>query len=183
MTNIFGTTVPECGTELASPNERLVRRSAMPKSEYGKQEIYTPDELAGLIVRHFRPSGRICEPCKGGGAFTKHLPGCDWYEIEEGRDFLQAAGQWDWIVTNPPWKDVKPILEKSMETSENIVFLCWLTAIFTKARQRMLKENGFGVVEMLYVPTPPKPWPQSGFQLAAIWMRKGWGGSTTISHA
>jgi len=155
--------------------------SALPRADFGEQAIYTPDELAGAIVDHFKPSGRICEPCKGGGAFVRAMPGCEWFEIEEGRDFLTAEGRWDWIVTNPPWKDTGAFLQKSMKHADNIVFLCWLTAMLTKARNRMVQEAGFGVVEMLLVPTPPPPWPQSGFQLAATWVRRGWQGSAAFS--
>jgi hypothetical protein len=109
------------------------------------------------------------------------MPGADWYEITEGRDFLKAQGQWDWIVTNPPWELVAEFLEKSMQCADNIVILCWLAALYTKARQRMIREAGFGMVEMLYVPTPLPPWPQSGFQLAAMWLRRGWTGGVQIS--
>ena len=72
-------------------------------------------------------------------------------------------------------------LTKSMQCADNIVILCWLAALYTKARQRMIKDAGFGMVEMLYVPTPPPPWPQSGFQLAAMWLRRGWTGGVQIS--
>ena len=155
-------------------------RSCLPGNT-GEQAIYTPDELAALIVSHFKPSGRICEPCKGGGSFVRAMPGCDWYEIAEGKNFLTAQGRWDWIVTNPPWELVAEFLAKSMQCSDNIVMLCWLTALYTKARQRMIREAGWGMVEMLYVPTPPAPWPQSGFQLAAMWLRRGWTGGVQIS--
>ena len=154
--------------------------SQMAKGD-GVQEIYTPDDLARMIVNHFRPSGRICEPCKGGGAFVRALPGCDWFEVQEGRDFMAADGKWDWIVTNPPWNDVRLFLRKSMQHADNIVFLCWASAWWTKARQREIREHGFGMVEMLSCPTPPPPWPQSGFLLSAVWLRRGWNGGTLIS--
>jgi hypothetical protein len=146
----------------------------------GVQEIYTPDDLAKLIVQHFRPSGKICEPCRGDGAFVRAMPGCDWYEKADGKDFMLAEGKWDWIVTNPPWNDVRIFLRKSMTHADNIVFLCWASAWWTKARQREIRECGFGMVEMCFVPTPPAPWPQSGFLLAAVWLRRGWTGSTKL---
>lgn len=161
----------------------LVVHSALPKAREhaGEQAVYTPDELAAEIVAHFRPAGRVCEPCKGGGAFLRAMPGADWFEIAEGRDFLTAEGRWDWIVTNPPWRDVGPFLAKAMECADNVVFLCWLTGVLTKARLRMIREAGFGIAELLLVPTPPPPWPQSGFQLAATWLRRGWRGSAAFS--
>lgn len=147
----------------------------------GKQEIYTPDELAHAIVTHFRPRGKLCEPCKGAGAFLRAMPEADWYEKAEGRDFMAAEGHWDWIVTNPPWNDVALFLRKAMRHADNVVFLCWAASWWTRSRQREISQAGFGMVEMLCVPTPPPPWPQSGFQLAAVWLRRGWTGSMTIN--
>ena len=148
----------------------------------GEQRIFTPDELARDIVSHFRPSGRLLEPCKGDGAFLRAMPGCDWFEIAEGSDFLTATGEWDWIVTNPPWRDVGPFLEKAMQCADNIVFLCWASAWWSKCRQRLIREGGFGMAEMYFVPTPPPPWPQSGFLLAATWIRRGWRGGMTLTQ-
>ena len=162
-----------------------VRHSNLPKvrAKCGKQDVMTPDGLAADIVAHFRPAGRVCEPCKGDGAFLRAMPGADWFEIVEGRDFLTAAGRWDWIVTNPPWRDLGPFLDKAMECADNVVFLAWASAWFTKYRQRRLHEEGFGMVEMLCMDTPMvEPWPDSGFILCATWIRKGWTGSMKVSY-
>jgi hypothetical protein len=158
----------------------LVRHSLA--SGVGEQVVYTPDDLAAGIVGHFRPAGRVCEPCKGGGAFLRAMPGADWFEIAEGRDFLTAAGRWDWIVTNPPWRELGPFLDKAMTCADNVVFLAWASAWWSKARQRKIEAAGFGMAEMLLCPTPPKPWPQSGFLLGAVWLRRGWQGSMAISR-
>ncbi len=149
----------------------------------GNQDIQTPDALARLIVNHFMPSGKICEPCKGNGAFIRALEGKDvaWYEIKEGRDWLTAEGHWDWIITNPPWNSVRKFLTKAMECSDNIVFLCWAASWWTKRRTKMIREAGFGIVEILLVPTPPT-WPPTGFALSATWVRRGWDGGIKISN-
>ena len=68
-----------------------------------------------------------------------------------------------------------------MAHADNVVFLTWLTAVLTKARHRKIAESGFGIVEMLLVPTPPPPWPQSGFQLAATWIRRDWQGGAAFT--
>ena len=167
-TDLFG--VPVCDSQ----------KSAQMAAGNGEQAIYTPEALAEIIVAHFKPTGRICEPCRGAGAFVKAMPGCDWYEKADGKDFMLAEGRWDWIVTNPPWNDVANFLRKSMRHADNVVMLCWASAWWTKARQREIREQGFGMVEMCFVPTPPPPWPQSGFQLAAVWLRRGWTGSTLL---
>jgi len=60
------------------------------------------------------PSGRVLEPCRGGGAFAKALPGCDWCDLAAGRDFLAAKGRWDWIVSNPPYSQFRALVSETM---------------------------------------------------------------------
>jgi hypothetical protein len=146
----------------------------------GNDKVYTPRPVAEKIISHFKPLGKICEPCKGKGVFTDLLK-CDWYEIEEGKDFLNANGHWDWIITNPPWSKIRPFLQKSMEVADNIVFLCLVNAFWMKARQEDMKKAGFGIKEILIIDTPPKPWPQTGFSLGAVLIVRGWSGQITVS--
>ena len=67
----------------------------------GNDKVYTPSSLAELIINHFKPTGKILEPCRGKGAFSNLMPNCDWCEIDEGKDFFTIEGHWDWLVTNP----------------------------------------------------------------------------------
>lgn len=150
--------------------------------------MFTPDDLACRIVRHFKPSGSVLEPCRGGGAFERALCGelniyCDWCEITDGSDFLTAElTHYDYIVTNPPYSKFRAFLNRSMEVADNVVFLANLNVWMTKCRLREMEAAGFGIVEMLLVDTPPKPWRSSGFQLGATWIRRGWKGGITISR-
>lgn len=148
----------------------------------GNDRVWTPDDLALRIVSHFAPAGRILEPCKGQGSFVRAMPGCDWCEIDEGRDFLAVEGRWDWIVTNPPWSQFRPFLAKSMQVADNVVFLALLNAFFMRARVADMRRAGFGIVEVLMLDTPPKPWPQTGFQLAAVHAKRGHAGTTLFSY-
>lgn len=143
----------------------------------GDDKVWTPPALAREIVEFFRPEGRILEPCRGTGSFTDVLPAdCDWCEIDEGRDFLRVKGQWDWVVTNPPWGQFRAFMNKSMEVADNVVFLSLFNAWFMKARVRDMQEQGFGMVQALFVDTPAKPWPQTGFQLSAVHIKRGYEG-------
>jgi len=45
-----------------------------------------------------------------------------------------------------------------------------------------MEEEGFGMKEILFVPTPPKPWPQTGFALGAVHIERGYAGPVTFSH-
>lgn len=154
---------------------RAGSRTLLPKG--GNDRVYTPDALALDIVLHFRPSGRILEPSCGGGAFLRALPGCDWCEIDLGVDFLACTAKYDWIVTNPPYSILTQFLAKSVETADNIVFLCPTNSWFQVARERVLSQAGFGIVEICNVPHPPKPWPTFGLSLSATRVQRGWTGS------
>ena len=150
--------------------------------------MYTPPELARQIVEHFQPSGIVMEPCAGPFdkqafvAAMSHLDP-DWCEIDEGYDFLtMVLPVYNWVVTNPPWSQLRAFLKKSMEVADNVVFLCLVNAFFMKARQEDMRKAGFGMKEILFVPTPAKPWPQTGFSLGAVHIQKGYIGTVTHSH-
>lgn len=156
------------------------RRSLLPHG--GNDRIYTPDELARDMVVHFRPCGRILEPCRGGGAFVRALPACDWCEIDLGRDFFSCSKHYDWIITNPPYSIFSRFLIQSLVVADNVVFLCPVSSWFQRARERIVRNAGFGIVEICSVPVPPKPWPQFGLSLGAAWLRRGWLGSPQMTR-
>lgn len=158
-------------------------RSAIPKG--GNDDVNTPDDLALAIVEHFAPSGVVCDPCQGGGAFYRAFASYDdrhpgrlgsWmgFDIKDGHDFLEfsadpdPAARWDWIITNEPWSLFLPFLRKGMELSRNIVFLDKLNAWTISSRLNAMKAAGFEFREIATVKQPPPPWPQMGFQFAAV---------------
>lgn len=141
----------------------------------GNDKIMTPPWLAEKIVNHFKPEGKILEPCCGTGAFLKFLPGADYCEIDKGRDFLKVNGKWDWIITNPPYSIYRDFFNKSMAVSDNVVFLQLINATFYKARLRDMQENKFGIKKILLLDTP-KEFPQFGFQLGCVYYKKHYKG-------
>ncbi len=154
----------------------------------GNDRIYTPPRLAKDIVQHFKVYGKCMEPCAGRGAFVNAMEesnatyvfAC---EIDDGSDFLQWSHdcRMDFVVTNCPWSQFRPFLKKSMEVADNVVFLCLVNAFFMKARQQDMKTAGFGMKEILFVDTPPKPWPQTGFSLGAVHIQRGYTGD--VKHS
>jgi len=151
-----------------------------PNRDYKSDDVVmTPKPLAEAILSHFHPSGKILEPCRGTGSFM--TPTSDWFELSEGRDFLLADGHWDWIVTNPPWSKIRDFLGKSFAVADNIVFLMTVNHAFTKARIRMMREAGFGIREILFCDMP-KDFPQSGFQLGAVYYKRGWDGDIRTTY-
>lgn len=144
----------------------------------------TPGFLARDIINHFNPEGTILDPCKGEGAFFNNYPTDqkEWCEVSEGRDFFSYAGKVDWIVTNPPWSKMQEFLEHGMKVADNIVYLTTINHYTTKKRIRDMRNYNFSICEIFCVPTPPKPWPQLGFQLAAVHTKKNFSGGIKMSY-
>ena len=78
-----------------------------------KQETYlfhqTPVELCKDLMNFIpiEPSDMLYEPFKGEGAFYDSFPTenqKDWSELEQGRDYKDYAGEYDWVITNPPFR-------------------------------------------------------------------------------
>ena len=127
---------------------------ALPRN--GDDSIQTPDALARAVVEHFLPCGRIVEPSAGDGALLRALPrGADWFEIQNGRDFLNAEGRWDWAVGNPPFFQFRAFLQKAMQVADNVVFIGLAPAWFVRARQEDIRQARFALVELCALPIPP----------------------------
>jgi hypothetical protein len=152
-----------------------------PNRDYNSNDVVqTPIEMAGRVVHHFQPKGSILEPCCGEGNFLRFLPGADWCEISRGRDFLQWQGEVDWIITNPPWSQVRVFLNHAMKYADNIVFLMTVNHIWTAARLRDLRKNNFAIKEICLL-EHPVTFPISGFQLGAIHVARNWQGPITVT--
>lgn len=154
---------------------------SQPNRDYVSDDVVqTPREMAGRVVAHFKPTGRILEPCKGEGNFLAHMPGAYWCEIKESINFFDHWQKVDWIITNPPWSQIRAFLWHSMCLAENVVFLMTINHAFTKARVRDVKEAGFGIKELCLLEMP-KEFPQSGFQLGCVHYQRGWKGDITFT--
>jgi hypothetical protein len=152
-----------------------------PNRDYVSDDVVqTPVEMAGRLVQHFKPQGRILEPCRGQGHFLQFLPGAEWCELKEGRDFMEWDKKVDWIITNPPWSKIRSFLQHAMRWSDDIVFLLTINHIWTKARLRDIKESGFGLKEICLLEMPDS-FPQSGFQLGAVHVQRDWGGDIRMT--
>lgn len=137
--------------------------------------VYTPRCLSKNIIEHFNPTGILLDPCKGDGSFYDQFPlNCEkyWCEIQDNIDFFNFNRKVDWIITNPPWSKIRQFILHGMSISDNIVYLAILNHFLTKARLRDLRINNFCIKEIYGVKTPLKPWPSSGFQLAAVHLVK-----------
>ena len=106
--------------------------------------VYTPDWVARDMVEYFKPTGKILEPCMGGGVFMKYLPSdAEWCEIEKGRDFFKWNKLVDWMVGNPPYKLLKKWLEHSFSLSDNVLYIIPMNSPFNSMeRMRIILQYG-----------------------------------------
>lgn len=162
-------------------NQKLI-----PSNTKREDCVQTPIEVATLIVNHFRPSGKVLEPCKGDGNFLKAIGGYGqnvstlWCEILEGKDFFTFNEKVNWIITNPPYSKMRKFIQHSMEVSDNIVFLTSINHLWLKARIRDINEKGFGIKEIMLLDRPDT-FPQSGFQIGCFHLQKGYKGDIKFS--
>ena len=161
-----------------------MRAFCPPKNTPEKDIVMTPEYLAKDIIKHFNPTGKILDPSRGTGAFYDNFKtdNKDWCELGEDKDFLDYNEKVDWIITNPPWSKMQVFLEHGMKVSDNIVYLTTINHYTTKRRIREMRSYGFAVKEIYCVDTPKKPWPQLGFQSAAVHTQRGYTGGTIWSY-
>lgn len=69
----------------------------------------TPSECAKDLIQELplTPSDRLYEPFKGEGAFFDNFPESNpklWSELEQGKDYKDNTEEYDWVITNPPFR-------------------------------------------------------------------------------
>lgn len=147
-----------------------------------KDVVYTPDWVARDMVEYFRPSGRILEPAAGDGAILKYLPGADWCEIEQGRDFFQCAFGYDWILSNPPYSCFGKWIYHGMEVSRNVVYLVPCAKPFYSEKLFRKMRTWGRIKEMRIYGSGNKLGFPIGFLIGAVHFQKDYHGAMEISY-
>lgn len=120
----------------------------------------TPAELAKDLICQLPIDAFdvLYEPFRGEGAFYNNFPAQNtkqWSEIMEGRDYITHSEEYDWVISNPPFriehkgKRVNSFWQLldyySIRAKKGIAFLgndrCFST--LTPKRLQMLKDRGW----------------------------------------
>ncbi len=159
-----------------------------PNRDYVSNDVVqTPVRLCRDLVEVLPLFGEVLEPCAGEWHFVqalkehpavKEVHEC---EISRGADFFAWQKPVDWVVTNPPWSQVRPFLKHAMQVANEVVFLMTINHAWTKARLRDVKEAGFAL-KRIYLVDMPKEFPSSGFQLGALHYSRAWHGPVEIGN-
>lgn len=145
--------------------------------------VMTPDWAAELMINHFKPTGRILDPCRGDGAFSSRIDGCEWCEIREGRDFYDVTERYDWLISNPPYSVFSDFLRHSFKVADNILYLIPANKVFNSHKMMLEVAEYGGVKEMLVVAPGSRLKFPIGFCIAAVHMQKGYKGGMVTSFA
>jgi hypothetical protein len=143
--------------------------------------VYTPDDVARDVVDFFKPTGRILEPCKGEGAFLKYLPGADWCEIEQGRDFFAEHRHYDWIIGNQPYSIFVEFLAHSFELADNVAYLLPTNKIFQSPAVFNQIEPYGGIKAMLIYGGGNSIGMPFGFSVGVFHFQRNYRGGTFIT--
>jgi hypothetical protein len=141
-----------------------------------------------VFLPHIKSTDSVLEPCRGEGAFIRAYARCDitnfdWCEIKEGRDFFHPHKKVDWIISDPPFSKIRRFTAHAYTIADNVVWLGMIGHNLSfRRRFNDMDEAGFAIREVIRVKTPPKPWPQSGFQIGVVHFQRGWRGKTTFSE-
>lgn len=147
-----------------------------------KDVVYTPAWLAELVVAHFAPAGRVLDPCRGDGAFHRLLPGAEWCEIAEGRDFFAWGERVDWAIGNPPYSCLLGWIRHSFTVADNVVYLMPLHRVFASYEfMDDIRKYG-GIKEILLIGTGATAGFPFGHALGCVHYARGYEGPTRWTH-
>lgn len=146
--------------------------------------VLTPEAVAADAVAFFAPSGKCLDPCKGNGAFFKHMPeGSDWCEIREGRDFFGYRERADWIISNPPYSIFTEFMRHALSLADNIVWLMPLHKPFG-SWPRLEALRAWGWIRHIRIYGPSRYCGlDMGFVSGAVHYERGYDGPTGWSFA
>jgi hypothetical protein len=159
--------------------------------------VYTDPKFAKKIIDYFapqfKPDDTFLDPCKGKGAFYDNLPSPkEWYEIQDGKDFLTCQNYFSWCFANFPWRGsvYSALARHSFKCCDNVVSLVkFSTAIGTTKRFKDALQNNMFMKEIIFA-----DWDEAGFTfsdgskkakegfiLSIIHWQKNWNKGTTWS--
>lgn len=146
---------------------------------------YTPNELARQLIDlvPINPGETILDPAKGQGAFFNNFPGDHWIDFNEitlGNDFYNETRKFDWLITNPPFSQLKKwLLHSAHLANVGFAYIIPLHGLTTH-RIKTLADLGWNITDLVLFKNPDS-W-NIGFQMAWVIWQKVAPGSVKLLH-
>lgn len=151
------------------------------ESNNKKDVVYTPKYVSKKIIEIIRPYGECLDPCKGDGSFYYNLPlGADYCEIDEGKDFFECKGKYNWIIGNPPYSLFEEFLRHSFNLADNVSFLVPINKVFQRQIIMNMINNYGGIKNIIVFGSGQKIEFPFGFSVANFHFKKDYKGDTKI---
>lgn len=147
-----------------------------------KDVVFTPEHVIVNMIRHFKPCGRILDPCKGDGAFLRHMPDAEYCELQEGRDFFNWAEHVDWIISNPPYSVYSEWIRHSFEVANDIVYLIPINKAFNSSSMLKATYEWGGIREIVHVGPGSALKIPIGFAIGAVHYQRDYQGGIVYRH-
>ncbi len=148
-----------------------------------KDVVFTPDWVAAAMIKHFKPTGLMLDPCKGNGAFFNKMNNADYCELQEGKDFFDYEKQVDWIISNPPYSVYADWIRHSFEIAENIVYLIPINKAFNSSLMLQQTYEYGGIAEIVHVAPGSQLKFPIGFAIGAVHYKRGYTGGIVYRHS
>ncbi len=121
-----------------------------PKHKHSDRDrIYTPESVAKELIKKIPAdvSDSWLDCCKGKGAFYNNFPtpNKNFFEIDEGKDFLTSFDRFDWIVSNIPFSQPKEFIFKMAENCRKGFGVLCLANSMTATRLKKLQDWKYNV--------------------------------------
>lgn len=161
----------------------MAQLSLIPIERTHKDVVFTFDEVARDVVAFFKPSGRILEPAAGDGVFLKYLPGADWCEVRDGKDFFDCQERYDWVIGNPPYSVFTEWINHSFEIADNIVYIVPTNKNFNsyKLFETIYRWGGIRTIYHLGPGRKVCDYQELGFAFSATHYQRGYAGPIHIA--
>lgn len=124
-----------------------------PLRQGAPDDFQTPPEALGPLLPYLSPQWTIWEPACGLGYLVdglevaNHIVTASDLHATPSRNFLSwEPGQWDCIVTNPPYSLKQQFLARAYSFGKPFALLLPLTTLETSKRQRLFRQHGIQLI-------------------------------------
>jgi len=113
---------------------------------FQKHDDYMTPKHAWEDIKQYIPNVKIWEAFYGDGESGKYLTELGFDTIHEERDFFTEPPEYDCLVSNPPFSDVKNIMKRLKELDKPFILIMPSSKINTSYMRENFKNKGLQII-------------------------------------